>query len=187
MLNKMSKGFYIGGYIGGLLGSLLLLLVAVIVLASYIFHHPNDDPPNVLFGLIFLSLAPILFSGVVVCIFVYRMWAAIQDNSVRTTPARAVGLLLVPFFNLYWMFHVFRGFAWDYNEYVARRQLGLPRLDEQPFRWYPISVLCSLIPFVGGIALLISVPLLAVVMIKTCDAVNALSTVQQTPSPAPLR
>jgi len=181
----MSKGFFIGAYIGGLVGSLLLLFIAVLVLAGYVFRNPNDDPPNLLFVMIFLSLTPMLFSGVVVCILVYRMWAAIQDNHVRTTPGKAVGLLLIPFFNLYWMFHVFHGFAWDYNEYVARRRFNLPRLDEQLYRWYPISVLCSLIPFVGGIVLLASIVLLVVVMTKTCDAVNALSDVQQTSSPPP--
>jgi hypothetical protein len=98
-----------------------------------------------------------------------------------------VGLLLIPFFNLYWMSHVFHGFAWDYNEYVARRRFNLPRLDEQLYRWYPISVLCSLIPFVGGIVLLASIVLLVVVMTRTCDAVNALSYVEQTSSPTPPR
>jgi len=83
------------------------------------------------------------------------------------------------------MFPAFQGFAQDYNKYIARHQLNLPRLDEQLFLFYPISILCTLIPFLGGLIALVSLVLLILIMSKTCDAVNALANVRQAPMTMP--
>ena len=53
-------------------------------------------------------------------IYLYRAWQYIQDilGLARTTPGAAVGMLFIPFFNLYWIFNVFPGWATDYNRYL---------------------------------------------------------------------
>jgi predicted Zn finger-like uncharacterized protein len=53
----------------------------------------------------------------------YRMWAAIRDSEASTTPAKAIGLLFVPAFNIYWALLMFTGFVEDYNAFIHRRSL----------------------------------------------------------------
>src|SRR5687767_6774080 len=57
----------------------------------------------------------------------YRAWKAIQDGHARTTPGKAVGFLLIPLFNLYWMFPALWGFSKDYNAYIERHSINVPR------------------------------------------------------------
>jgi hypothetical protein len=184
MPNKMSKGFYIGGYITGFVLSTILFIIAYVAVLFSVSQHPND-PPLMALGLMGIAMLPLLLCVVVYCMFIYRMWAAIQDGQARMTPGKAVGFMFIPFFNLYWIFPVFQGFAQDYNKYIARRQLNLPRLDEQLFLFYPISILCTIIPFLGGLIALVSVVLLILIIVKTCDAVNALATAPQAPMTMP--
>lgn len=190
MPKRMSKGFFLGGYFAGLFASIAVSIVVLIAELAVLAQHPDDPPLALIVGFAALCLVPLVFSLVIFLIFVHRMWAAIQDSYVRMTPGKAVGFLLIPVFNFYWLFHVFHGFAYDYNQYIARRQLKVLRLDEQLFRYYPIAVLCTLIPLVGAVLWPIGVALLAIIMIKTCDAVNALAAPQAlraVPNAAPVQ
>lgn len=63
-------------------------------------------------------------------IYLYRAWNYIQDipGLARTTPGAAVGMLFIPFFNFYWIFNVFPGWATDYNRYLdAKGATTVPR------------------------------------------------------------
>jgi predicted Zn finger-like uncharacterized protein len=53
----------------------------------------------------------------------YKMWAAIQDDKVSITPAKAVGFLFIPVFNIYWALLMVTGFAEDYDSFVLRRSI----------------------------------------------------------------
>jgi hypothetical protein len=181
-MQKMSKGFYIGGYFAGAGVSIVLMVVVFVVFAVSAAQRPNDEPPIAILGFLILAMLPMFFSVVVLFMFIYRMWESIQDGHARMTPGKAVGFMLIPFFNLYWIFPVYQGFAQDYNQYIARRQLNLPRLDEQLFLYHPIAILCSIIPFLGGLASIAAIVLLVIIISKTCDAVNALSNAPQLPT-----
>ncbi len=63
----------------------------------------------------------------------YKCWMAIQDGNARTTPGKAVGLLFVPFYALFWASQAYPGFASDYNRLILRREL---RCRPQPVRLY---------------------------------------------------
>jgi|SRR5260370_22255890 len=187
MPKMMSKGFYIAGYLAGYILSVLLLIIAFVGMIFY-YVSPHSDPndlPWISFGLMVLAFLPLIFSIVVYMMFIYRMWAAIQDGHARMTPGKAVGFMFIPLFNFYWIFQAFQGFAEDYNQYLARRQLNLPRLDEQLFLYYPIAILCTIVPFVGGLAALAGIVLLVLIISKTCDAVNALATAPRAPITMP--
>ena len=183
MPKMMSKGFYIAGYLAGYILSVILLTIAFVMMFFSISQHP-DDPPLAAFGLLLVAFLPLILTAVVFMMFIYRMWDAIQDGYVRMTPGKAVGFMFIPFFNFYWIFQVFQGFAEDYNQYIVRHQLNLPRLDEQLFLYYPIAILCTIVPFLGSIAAMACVVLLIMIIIKTCDAVNALLSVPQPAIPA---
>ncbi len=53
----------------------------------------------------------------------YKMWAAIGDNQASVSPAKAVGLLFIPVFNIYWALYMLMGFAEDYNAFIQRRSV----------------------------------------------------------------
>src|SRR4051812_41137726 len=70
--------------------------------------------------LLFFFWIPLVPAVIAHCMLIYKSWAAIQDGQASTSPAAAVGFCFVPFFNLYWVFQVWLGFAVDYNDYLRR-------------------------------------------------------------------
>ena len=104
----------------------------------------------------------------------YTGWKAIQDGHARTTPARAIGFLFIPFYNAYWMFPAIWGFAKDYNAFIARHSLNIKRLPEKLFLTYVISILLWAIPGLNIFAAVLTLALNIPIMSKMCDAINAL-------------
>jgi hypothetical protein len=58
-------------------------------------------------------------------LLIYRWWSCLPAGWRRTTPARAAGFMLIPFFNLYWMFVAYCGLAADLEGY-SRARSGSP-------------------------------------------------------------
>jgi hypothetical protein len=163
----MSKGFYVGSIIGGLGLGVVLSLLGILLASS---SHMDEAAP---FAIVLAALA-MLYGAVVVFMLWYKAWSAIQDGHARATPGKAVGFLFIPLFNLYWMFQAIPGFAKDYNSYVDRHSLGVPKLPEGLFLAYCILILATIIPILGILASLAAVGLMVVLAAKVCDAVNAL-------------
>jgi hypothetical protein len=167
---KLSKGFFVGSWGCGL---------ALSVLGTYLFLKPAHGRPDLSVGLV--ALIPMLYAAGAMLILIHQMWAAIQDGKARTTPGKAVGLLFVPFFNLYWAFEAYWGFAKDYNAYVQRRSVNARRLPEGLFLAYPILALVSVIPIVFPVTFVVGL----IVVWKICDAVNALEAPEAGAVPLP--
>ena len=134
----------------------------------------------------------------------YKMWAAIQDDKTSISPGKAVGLLFIPVFNIYWALLMVTGFAEDYNAFIQRRAIKTKDLPMALFLIYAfafISVatilttpMICIFAFVGLISrAFIGYPaaawtLFALVLaagaahfityilfaVKTCNAINAL-------------
>jgi hypothetical protein len=100
-------------------------------------------------------------------VWLYKMWAAIQDGHARTTPGKAVLLMFVPFFNLYWIFQVLPGYATDYNAFIERHRIQAPKLSQG------IILATMLLPLAFPLSLLFMPWLL---IARVCEAVNALPT-----------
>lgn len=79
----------------------------------------------------------------------YRAWALIQDGQARTGPGKAVLFLLIPLFNLYWMFQAYVGLANDMNAYARRHNIAAPPVSA---RLALISCIMVLIPYVNLLA-----------------------------------
>lgn len=58
---------------------------------------------------------PMVVLGIVMMVFIYKMWNAINDGHTKPTPGAALGLLFVPFFSIYWVFVVYPGWATRYT------------------------------------------------------------------------
>ena len=124
-----------------------------------------------LLGIAFLLWA---YGAVIFCRLIYKMWAAIQDGHARTTPGKALGFCFIPFFNFYWGFQAFTGFAKDYNAFVQRHSLNAPALSTGIFTAYVVLCLVALIPTVTYVAVPVNYVILLVMVSRICDAVNAL-------------
>ena len=134
----------------------------------------------------------------------YKMWAAIQDDQASISPAKAVGFLFVPVFNIYWALYMVPGFAEDYNAFIQRRAIKTKDLPISLFLIYAFAFMLSatvlttpmicVFAFFGLISrAFIAYPLLSWMLfffvfaagighfityilfaIKTCNAINAL-------------
>lgn len=108
---------------------------------------------------------PMLVLGVVMMMFLYKMWNAINDGQTKPTPGAAVGLLFVPIFSLYWLFVVWPGYASQYNAYCQRHGI-----QAQPLSMGLIlcTILLGWIPLVGTV-------LMCMTLARISSAVNALA------------
>ncbi|MBN2431627.1 MAG: type II secretion system protein GspG [Acidobacteria bacterium] len=176
----MSKAFFMASILG--LIFLILVMLALGIWAAVDPQAGGSDPAEVMppiFALIFILA--LIYEIIVTCLLVYKMWAAIQDGHARTTPGKAVGLLFVPFFGLYWVFVAFAGFARDYNALLDRHQLALPRLSTGLFTSFSVLSVISGIPYLGCLTLLPLLVVWPIMAAKTCDAVNALPEIGTRP------
>ena len=174
---RLSKSFYVGSIVGGsLLGGIITGMGAW-------------------FGYLL-----VVYSGVIGFVLLYKVWAAIQDGHARTTPGKAVGYLFIPFFQLYWVFQAYWGYAKDYNSYISRHDISTSRLPEGLFLaycilpfvytgviiWLAITMTdwsLTTMAFVSFmLAIVLAIPMFVIgiiVLVKFCDAVNNLSAKTQ--------
>jgi len=169
---RLSRGFYTGTL------SVTYGVPFVIVMATLLFQILGEwnsrselEDALMLMGVAFL---PLTYGVVVFCRLIYKMWAAIQDGHARTTPGKALGFCFIPFFNFYWGFQAFTGFAKDYNALVQRNSLNVSALSTGVFTAYMVLCLVALIPVVGYIVTPVLYVILLVMVSKICNAVNAL-------------
>ncbi len=132
---------------------------------------------------ILLSVASVLvgMAGVVTymvfsLIYLHRCWVIVNQLShgqTKSTPGQAVGLLFIPFFNLYWHFIAYYGWAQEYNRVSG----GSPvRLPEGVFLTYAIlyaaSFPLSFIPLIGPLYVCVQVVISAIVLHRKCKVIN---------------
>lgn len=173
-VTRLSKAFFMGSF-----GVGMLLFICLSVYGA--MEGPRRGQPYTL-----LAWVPLIYVGVVMMILIYRMWAAIQDGHARFGPWLAVGLLLIPVFNVIWMFFVFWGFARDYNNYIARHEVPAPPLREDLFfyyvalPWFSVLAMCAGIPLLSLALYLVSLFVGLTMVRRICEAVNEIADWQAT-------
>ena len=120
-MQPISKGFYLGSIVGGIAVGVLLVGIGLAVLQA------EEEAGGVLVAIGYL---PMIYAMVIMYVLIYKIWAAIQGPTARTTPGKAVGFMFIPFFNYYWIFQVIWGWAKDYNALIAQRGISGPRAPE---------------------------------------------------------
>jgi len=73
----------------------------------------------------------------------YKMWAAIQDDKTSISPAKAVGFLFIPVFNIYWALLMVTGFAEDYNSFILQRSIRARSLPMSLYLIYAFAFMLS--------------------------------------------
>ena len=149
-IRRMSKRVFIGFFLGGLILSFLspfLVVAAMSLCKGAIGPTPDWVGAIVLPLLVFFALC----SALAVIVFIYDMWRSIQDGHAHTSPGLAFALLLIPVFNVYWVFQALWGLAKDYNAYIRRYHVGTPPLREGLFLTTSITFSLSYLPTVIGL------------------------------------
>ncbi len=141
---------------------LLFIVDFVLGLAAAFFGYQVYDKAQsgqaefpVTLLIVVLLLGFVAFAqGIIPYILLYKQWALIQDGNARTTPGKAVLLLLIPFFNIYWFFIAVYGLAQDMNTYAEERGMSIRPASANMLLWafilsfvgcYPIGLILALI------------------------------------------
>ena len=166
-MHRMSKPFYMISFLGVLI---FPVLFGVIFRAFGIDIDEYKRP---------LMAAVLVYTVIIYLFFVWRIWTALQDGKARTTPLKAALFLLVPIFNIYWVFEAFPGFVDEYHAYAERNGFSVPRLEKGFFVVYALlfalSMLTFIIPFLNMMVFLALYISLLIVVWQAVDAVNALA------------
>jgi divalent metal cation (Fe/Co/Zn/Cd) transporter len=179
-MKKLSKKLYLGLIIGAysagmvciIVGVIMITVVAVVKGEKFTFADVGLLVPGIVFLLLGMALA--FMAAIVGYVILYKAWQAIQDGQPRTTPGKAVGYLFIPFFNLYWMFVAYWGWAKDCNAYISSKGLSLAPIPEKLYLAYPIIILCSGIPYVGSVAGMAIIVIFIIMSIQMMDTVNGI-------------
>ncbi|MDA0812063.1 MAG: hypothetical protein O3C21_06715, partial [Verrucomicrobia bacterium] len=105
----------------------------------------------------------------VICYFVIQNYKAIPPEHRKMEPGK-VWLMMIPLFNLYWIFPVFLGLADSFKSYfnsVGDESVG--DCNRQLSLWYCISACCSIIPCLNYLAGPASLVLLIIVLVKASE------------------
>jgi len=174
-MRRVSKAFYVGAWLGAIVG--FCVLQSAHWLLWDVGHPLVRFAPLVML----LGLVPGILAVLVLCVLLYKMWDAIQDGDVRTTPPEAVGFMFIPLFNLYWVFQAFWGWTKDFNSFVEERAIRAPRMPKGLALTISIITLLSAALLIGHRALMglllvqVNVILLTILFAKACDGLNAIA------------
>jgi hypothetical protein len=160
-------------------GSIAVGLLLVIVALALMPQAAKVAESNPMMGVIlFLILGTGVLCFVLAQIFqlmtLHRNWKCLSLAGATVTPGAAVGLLFVPFFNLYWLFRAYYSLPQEWNRITAAYEETrlAPRMPEGLFLAFCITSL--VLPPVG---IILAFP----VMSAMCKAINfiAFRPVQQ--------
>lgn len=173
--SQMNKPRMRKRFIGGIyIASVVLLLLGLVIGGVMSLVSAEIMPEGLLVGgaaIASVAYLQFLVVHIIVMFYIlYRMWDSIQDG-VSTSTGKAIGFLFIPVFSIYWIFKAWGGFPAEYNEFIERHQLNVPRLVSPVYMLVPIFALLS------GLLVLpvLAVPFIFMAVIsQTSDAVNHL-------------
>jgi len=162
MNKKLYLGIYTGSFAIAIIGAALAAAIGIVDL---------DPDSTIASAISTVAIVTVLQYLLVLTIYPFvllaKMWGSIQDEWNDVTPIKAIAFLFIPFFNLYWIFRVWGGYATEYDNYVLRHDLSIAPLAGTVFLFYPLFAI------LGGLFLFpaLVLPFLMFPMIgKACDA-----------------
>ncbi|MEO1008576.1 MAG: hypothetical protein AAFX79_08415 [Planctomycetota bacterium] len=140
--SRISKGLFLGSIYGSAIAVWATMVPLVVLMVQ------NDrDAESVLLGLSCFVVLLTVYSAAMLMVLLYKLWATIQPAS--TSAGRAIGLLFIPFFNLYWVFRVYRGWSVEANRFVAEHGVEAPRSNVGLATAVSVLLVISVIPYAG--------------------------------------
>ena len=154
----------------------------------------NDDQSKIVLAVLLLLFCLFVFVvmvaiAVLICWLVYSCFKRIPPQFRLREPG-LVWLLLIPFFNIVWVFFVYPTLATSYKNYfnsVGRTDVG--DCGYGIALAYCICGCCSIIPYLGILTALAALVLLIIFLVKAWDLRSQIlenpSTLPAVPPPAP--
>ncbi len=125
-----------------LIGTLLYVMAGLVMIINFIFH----------------------------LIVLYRHWNIIQQvNNPSATPARSVGFLFVPFFNIYWIFIAFYKLSVDQERFITEHGINVTTKPNPGLAL--AAVICRIIPYLGLLTFFILGPIRVYNQQKVSEAI----------------
>ena len=129
--------------IRGLVKWWVISLIAPFLIFLAIVVTPNSItevllPPMLIGAFVFATVSPF--------VLLYKFWRLVPANEAETTPGKAVGLLFIPFFNIYWTYVAFCKLSKHYDEFDEMGQMSTSALALFAFVSGFIPVVCVLSP-----------------------------------------
>ena len=125
-------------------------------------------------SIIAVSLVPLLWGSILSLIYLYRCWLIVDSASngtARTTPGQAVGFCFIPFFNLYWIFQAYYGWARDYNV-EAQRHGWQNEVPEGLFQAYCVLTVLGIVPIINNLTALGQIVVAPIMYYQMCQTIN---------------
>ena len=153
-------------------------IVAGLLWFPFTFESGSGGQQDVLIMIFVCSI----LTNIVLLRMIYKVWSALPASFARTTPGQAVGFMFVPFYNLYWVWNAYVGFAKDFNRYVKQTD---PVQPPQPdgfyiafciFHFYLSALVSFVVPYILILDFFILTPIMVGIM---SGAINALSRVAE--------
>ena len=121
-----------------------------------------------IFGLIFFLV--MIAIAVFVMLTLQKHYEAIAPEHREFDPPGKVWMLLIPFFNLYWVFIVYPGLGRSYQKALAAKGITeVGDAGEKLGLWLAISIVAGIIPLVNMVAGIASLVLLIMFFTKMAD------------------
>jgi hypothetical protein len=126
---------------------------------NYGRYESRTDSGKHGFGVFFCLLASVawLVAAILFLLWLSRAWSIVPPEYEGPPPGMVVGLLCVPFFNLYWMFRVIPGLSTALQRMLRGQERSRPL--GTGFGVGVAACIVALIPFVNAVSLAILFPL----------------------------
>jgi hypothetical protein len=104
----------------------------------------------------------------------YKLWCTVQDGRAASTPGKAIGLMFIPFFWLYWQFVAIWGLSKDLNRYAREHNVAAPQANESLALTACILNCWAVIPYAGILAAIAGLIVLIIAVNRMCDTAAAI-------------
>jgi hypothetical protein len=169
----MNKMMYTVGY--PVLGFLGLILYFVGFSQSMSVDPATGMPVNSgPSGLAVLGGLMLFVSAIIFFAWIWNLWASLPESHRKHSPAKATLLLLIPLWNIYWIFEAVWGWTKSYNAFLQEENVNLQQASEGIALSIPILMLTSVIPGLNLLTGPAAVLMTVVLMSSSIDNVNKL-------------
>lgn len=137
---------------------------------------PKTFDPSVFmatFGVLYGILLVVgIAIGIFICYLLYKLYEAVPEKFRAMEPGK-VWLMLIPCFNIVWIFWVFPGLAKSFKAYFdSVNDTTVGDCGAKMALWYCICTVCCVIPCVGAVAGIAGLVLLILFLVKAHELKN---------------
>lgn len=177
---------YLGVFLACAIPGLILWMIGSLGMGTAVSERDYENVATVFIfvALTYLGSLLLCVGSIMLFILIYRMWKVLPPKDARTTPAKALGFMFIPFFNFYWIFIALWGWAVDFNRML--KKYNIPSYPVSEYLALGMIIYCfATIPIyigfsiagIGWVTPFIQLPyilMLSMFIYQICSSLNAL-------------